>query len=359
MQLRSKQIISLAVAAGAAAIFACAAATGDSDKGGAKAKTPAAAAAAPLAPTTTVAVIGDKTITLVDLDTQAAGALVRVRQEEYDARKQALDGMINDALMAKEAAAKGKSKEELIKAEVTDKVTDPAQTEVDAFYDQNKARFGAQTKEQLAPQISAMLKNQKMMDAQRAYLKSLRDKYGVKTMLDPPRIQVDVDDDPMKGPAKAPVTIVEFSDYQCPYCGRAEATVLEVLKKYGDKVRLVYRDYPLAMHQNANVAAQASECAKEQGKFWEMHDAMFANQSKLTQPDLLETAGSLKMDKDKFKACLDGGKYKDEVQKDFDDGQKYGVTGTPTFFINGIPVVGARDVNSFADLIDAELEHKK
>src|SRR3989441_107155 len=262
MQLRSNQIIFLAAVAGAAAIFACAAATGDSDKGSDKAKSPAAAAAAPLAPATAVAVIGDKTITLVDLDAQAAGALVRVRQEEYEARKQALDGMINDEIMAKEASAKGKSKDDLIKAEVTDKVTDPAQTEVDAFYEQ-------------------------------------------------------------------------------------------------DKVRLVYRDYPLSFHQNANIAAQASECAKDQGKFWEMHDAMFANQSKLTQPDLLETAGSLKMDKDKFKTCLDAGKYKNEVQKDFDDGQKYGVTGTPTFFINGIPMVGARDVNSFADLIDAELDRKK
>jgi len=357
MELRSKQIISLAAVAAATAIFACSAATGDSDKGGAKIKSPAAAA--PLAPTTAVAVIGDKTITLVDLDTQAAGALVRVRQEEYEARKQALDGMINDEIVTKEAAAKGKSKEDLLKAEVTDKLADAAQADVDAFYDQNKARFGAQTKEQLAPQIAAMLKNQKMGDAQRAYLKTLRDKYGVKTMLEPPRLQVDVDDDPMKGPAKAPVTIVEFSDYQCPYCGRAETTVLEVLKKYGDKVRLVYRDYPLSFHQNANVAAQASECAKEQGKFWEMHDAMFANQSKLAQNDLIETAGSLKIDKEKFKACLEGGKYKNEVQKDFDDGQKYGVTGTPTFFINGIPMVGARDVNSFAEIIDAELEHKK
>ncbi len=358
MQLRIRQIISLATVASAAAIFACTAATGDSDKGGAKPKT-ATAATASLAPTTTVAVIGDKTITLVDLDAQAAGALVRVRQEEYDARKQALDGMINDEVVAKESAAKGKSKEDLLKAEVNDKVPDPAPAEIDAFYEQNKARFGPQTKEQMAPQIAGMLKNQKMMDVQRVYLKSLRDKYAVKTMLEPPRLDVDVDDDPAKGPAKAPVTIVEFSDYQCPYCGRAEATVLEVLKKYGDKVRLVYRDYPLSFHQNANIAAQASDCAKEQGKFWEMHDAMFANQSKLTQPDLVETAGSLKMDKDKFKSCLDGGKYKDEVQKDFDAGMKYGVTGTPTFFINGIPMVGARDVNSFADIIDSELDRKK
>jgi len=205
-----------------------------------------------------------------------------------------------------------------------------------------------------------MFKNQKIADAQHDYLKTLRKKYGVKTMLEPPRVDIAVDDDAAKGPAKAPVTIVEFSDYQCPYCSRAEATVTEVLKKYGDKVRLVYRDYPLQFHQNANIAAQASECAKEQGKFWEMHGAMFANQSKLTQPELVETAGGITgIDKEKFKSCLDSGKYKDEVQKDFEAGVKYGVTGTPTFFINGIPIVGARDVNSFAEIIDAELERKQ
>jgi protein-disulfide isomerase len=361
MQLRSNRIISFAAVVCTSAAFACTAATGDSAKESGKAAKSSAAAGTPsLAPSSPVAVIGDKTVTLQDLDAQAAGALAKVRQEEYEARKQVLDTMVNEEVMAKEAAAKKVSKDDLIKTEVSDKVADPPQTEIDSFYDQNKARFGAQTKEQLAPQITMMLKNQKIAEAQRAYLKTLRQKYGVKTLLEPPRLEVAVDDDASKGPAKAPVTIVEFSDYQCPYCSRAETTVQEVLKKYGDKVRLVYRDYPLPFHQNANIAAQASECAKEQGKFWEMHNAMFANQSKLAQNDLVETAGGIAgIDKDKFKSCLEGGKYKDEVQKDADAGQKYGVTGTPTFFINGIPMVGARDVNSFADIIDSELERKQ
>ena len=162
----------------------------------------------------------------------------------------------------------------------------------------------------------------------------------------------------MMGPDNAPVTIVEFSDYQCPYCSRAETTVQEVLKKYGDKVRFVYRDYPLSFHPNAENAAIGAGCAKDQGKFWEMHGAMFNNQAKLGKDDLVATAAGLGMDKDKFKACLDAGKHKDEVQKDFQDGMKYGVTGTPTFFINGIMMVGARDVNSFAEIIGQELERK-
>src|SRR6266581_4186799 len=353
MQPRSKLLISFAAVVCASAAFACTAATGDPSKESGKDAKKTTATAASLSPTTPVAMIGDKTITLQELDVQAASALTRVRQEEYDARRQALDGMLNDEVLMKEAAAKKVGKDDLLKKDVTDKVTDPPQAEIDSFYEQHKAQFGTQTKEQLAPQIAAMLKNQKLADAQREYVKGLRKKYGVKTLLEPPRIEIAVDDDAAKGPAKAPVTIVEFSDYQCPYCSRAEATVQEVLKKYGDKVRLVYRDYPLQFHPNANIAAQASECAKEQGKFWEMHNAMFADQSKLAQADLVEAAGTLKMDKEKFKACLDGGKYKDEVQKDFDDGQKYGVTGTPTFFIDGIPMVGARDVSSFADIIDS------
>jgi len=284
MQPRSKRIISLAAVVCASAAFACTAATGDPSKESGKDAKKAPAAAATLAPTTPVAVIGDKTITLQELDVQAAGALTKVRQEEYDARRQALEAMVNNEVLIKEAAAKKVNKEDLIKTEITDKAADPPQAEIDSFYEQHKPQFGTQTKEQLAPQIAAMLKNQKLADAQRDYMKGLRKKYGVKTLLEPPRIEIAVDNDAAKGPAKAPVTIVEFSDYQCPYCSRAEMTVQEVLKKYGDKVRLVYRDYPLQFHPNANIAAQASECAKDQGKFWEMHNAMFANQAKLTQP---------------------------------------------------------------------------
>jgi protein-disulfide isomerase len=308
-------------------------------------------------PAAPVATIGDRTISMQDLALNLAQKMMN--QWEFEQKKQALDEMINEQLIDKEAAAKGISKEKLLETEVTSKVTDPQAGEVDAWYEQNKARVGAQTKEQMAPQISAFLKNQKAQEVQKTFTAGLRQKYGVKVLMKPTRYEVSVDDDAAKGPAKAPVTIVEFSDYQCPFCSRAESTVADVLKKYGDKIRLIYRDYPLSMHPNAQVAAEASECAKDQGKFWEMHNAMFANQQKLASADLVETAGTLGLDKDKFKACLDSGKKRDEVQKDFADGMKVGVTGTPTFFINGLRLVGARDVNSFAEIIDQELQEKK
>ncbi len=304
-----------------------------------------------------VATIGDHAITLQDLALSLAQKMMN--QWEYDQKKQALDELINDQLLEKEAATKGVSRDKLLETEVTSKVGDPASSEIDAWYEQNKARVGTQTKEQMAPQITAFLRSQKMGDAQRAYYATLRQKYGVKVLMQPTRYDVTTDDDAAKGPAKAAVTIVEFSDYQCPFCSRAESTVTEVLKKYGDKIRFAYRDYPLAMHPNAEAAAEASECAKEQGKFWEMHNAMFANQQKLSPPDLVETAAGLGIDKDKFKACLDSGKKKEEVQKDFQDGQKVGVTGTPTFFINGLKLVGARDINSFSEIIEQELHDNK
>ncbi len=358
MSMRTR-CLTLGALVGLVAICACNAATGDAAKatGG---KTPAAAAAPkPLEPGATVATIGDQKITLADLDESAAAALARVRQQEFDVRKQSLETLVNDKVLEKEAAAKGVSKDALIKAEVTDKIGDPAQPEIDAWYEQNKARLGTQTKEQMQPQIAQMLKTQKTQDVQRSYVKGLRQKYAAKILLEPPRVEVSLDDDPSKGPAKAPVTIVEFSDYQCPFCSRAENTVNDVLKKYGDKIRFVYRDYPLPFHQNANIASQAAQCAADQGKFWEMHAALFANQQKLTQPDLIATAGTIGVDADKFKTCLETGKFKDEVQKDLDDGQKYGVTGTPTFFINGIPLVGAQGPEAFADIIDSELERKR
>jgi protein-disulfide isomerase len=328
-------------------VSGCSAASGDSGKGKSAAAVSGSVAAK----------VGDTTISLQDVDVKAASNLMKVRQQEYEVRQQALDGIIQDELFEREAKAKGVTKEKLIETEINSKVAEPTQPEIDSYYEQNKARMGGQTKEQIGPQIAAMLKSQKVAGVQQDYLKDLRTKYGVKVMLEPPRVQVATDDDPSRGgPADAPVTIVEFSDFQCPFCSRAESVVDEVMKKYGNKVHLVYRDYPLSFHPNAENAAMASECAKDQGKYWEMHNAMFGNQSKLAAADLVETAGGLGMDKDKFKTCLDSGKFRAEVQHDFQDGVKYGVSGTPTFFINGIMIVGARGVESFSEIIDRELE---
>ncbi len=172
------------------------------------------------------------------------------------------------------------------------------------------------------------------------------------------KIEVSADDDAFLGKEDAPITIVEFSDFQCPFCSRFdEDTLPELKEKYIDtgKVKFVYRDYPLEFHQYAQKAAEASECADEQGKYWEYHDILFKNQDKLTVDDLKKYTAELKLDTTKFNECLDSSKYKEEVEKDFNDGQSYGVSGTPAFFVNGILISGAQPFSAFEEIIEQEL----
>ncbi|MEM5804955.1 MAG: DsbA family protein [Candidatus Aenigmatarchaeota archaeon] len=172
------------------------------------------------------------------------------------------------------------------------------------------------------------------------------------------RIQVSPDDDPTKGSANAKVTMIEFSDFQCPFCARFWKDTLPLLEeeyiKTG-KLKFVYRDFPLDFHQFAKKAAEAAECANEQNKFWEYHDKLFENQQALDITSLKRYAQELGLDTAKFNECLDSGKYANEVQKDVQDGMAYGVSGTPTFFINGIKVVGAQPYSVFKQIIDQEL----
>jgi protein-disulfide isomerase len=177
----------------------------------------------------------------------------------------------------------------------------------------------------------------------------------------PSKIVVSIDDDPVKGSKNAPITIVEFSDFQCPFCARFYAQTLPSIEenyiKTG-KVKFIYRDFPLNFHQYAQKAAEAAECADEQGKFWEYHDILFQKQSEWSSAGiekLKEYAQNFGLDIAKFNECLDSGKYTGEVQKDYSDGSNYGVTGTPTFFINGIEVVGAQPYSVFEQIIEQEL----
>lgn len=174
----------------------------------------------------------------------------------------------------------------------------------------------------------------------------------------PSRIDASADNDPVKGSKDAKVTIIEFSDFQCPFCGKFFAQTLPLIEKNyieTGKVKMVYRDFPLDFHQYSQKAAEAAECANEQGKFWEYHNKIFENQDALDSGSLKKYARDLSLDTAKFNDCLDSGKMASEVQKDFDDGTKYGVSGTPTFFINGIKLVGAQPYNAFEKIIEQEL----
>jgi protein-disulfide isomerase len=168
------------------------------------------------------------------------------------------------------------------------------------------------------------------------------------------------DDDPVKGDPNAPITIIEFSDFQCPFCGKFyRETLPQIKEKYIDtgKVKLIYRDFPLSFHENAQSAAEAAECANEQGKFWEYHDLLFEKQQDLSVENYKQWAEELGLDMEQFNECLDSGKYADEVTNDFSDGQAAGVTGTPAFFINGKKVSGAQPFSVFEQIIEEELSN--
>ena len=172
-------------------------------------------------------------------------------------------------------------------------------------------------------------------------------------------VEVSVDDDPMKGDLNAPVTIIEFSEYQCPFCKKyVDETYQKIMEEYVDtgKVRYIFRDFPLGFHPNAKPAAIASECAHEQGKFWEYHDLLFENQNSLNLENYKKWAVDLGLDTEQFNGCLDSEKYKKEVEKDLADGQSYGVSGTPAFFVNGKMISGAQPFAAFKQAIEEALQ---
>ncbi len=188
---------------------------------------------------------------------------------------------------------------------------------------------------------------------------------GAGTVPEGTKVDVSVDDDPVKGDKNAKVTLVEFSDFQCPFCERFYSEAYKsIVKDYVDtgKVKIVFRDYPLSFHPNAQISAEAAECADEQGKFWEFHDLLFTKQNdwaNLTNDQAKgkfgEYAGTVGLNVSNFNSCVNSGKYTEEVKKDEADGNKYGVTGTPTIFINGMKLVGAQPYSEFKQVIDNEL----
>jgi protein-disulfide isomerase len=304
-----------------------------------------------------VAYVGDQPITKAELDKQAASKLSQIRQQEYDTRRGVLEKMLQDQLAAKEAKTRGISVDELLKAEIDSKVTAPTTDEVSKFYEENKARMGGRTLDQVQSDVKNYLQQQKATTRKMEFYKDLMAKEHVSVLLDPPRTMVTLNaDDPAKGPQTAPVTIVEFSDFQCPFCKRAYGMVDDLVKSYPDKVRLVYRDYPLQFHPQAFPAAEAAHCAGDQGKYWEYANNLMTVEGSLQEDDLKKRAGDLGLNVNDFTTCISGDKHEANIKASFEYGSSLGVTGTPTFFINGRMVVGARPVDELKAMIDEEID---
>jgi len=336
-------------------------ATGCAKEGAAKEQASGASAKADSEFPDVLATIGDQKITMADLRVRAGENLDRVdmqaRLVKSSIIQATLDSILNERVVQEEAKKQGKTVDELVLAEAGIGVN-PTDADVAAWYKANPERTGGRALAAIAPQIADYLRSERKKEAAEHLTDRLNKERRVSVNFVPYRLPFNNEGAPTIGKADAPVKLVEFSDFQCPFCNRFYPTLKKVEQKYGDKVQIVYRQYPIpSLHANAFKAAEASLCANEQGKFWEMHDLMFEEQSRLLVSDLKEKAVRLGMDKNKFDKCMDTGRFTEQVQNDMREGNRIGINGTPAVFINGVELKGgAVPFETVAKAIDKELE---
>jgi predicted DsbA family dithiol-disulfide isomerase len=304
-----------------------------------------------------LATINGEPVTLAAVDEVAQPQLDQIRRQLFDVRKATLEQMIDETLLEAEAAKRSINIEHLFVEEIEAKTTPPSPNVVAEFYEKNRADM-EDSLDEMMPQLTDYLLQQKRHERMGVFLKELRMAAKVEIFLKLARVEVAAGDAARKGPQDAPVEIIEFSDFQCPFCTRGAGVVAEIVGHYGDRVSIVFKHFPLEFHPEAHGAAQAAECARDQGKFWEYHDILFANQEKLFPPDLVEHALQLDLDADIFEACLQSQKYAGRVNADLTEGGAIGMSGTPGFYINGIPLSGAQPFENFKLIIDEELASK-
>jgi protein-disulfide isomerase len=316
-------------------------------------------------PGAVIAMVGDVSITLEQVDEKAlqepAGSFgsLKLSQALYEARRAAADELIGNLLLDQEAKRQGIERAALVEKEITSNSAGVTEADVSAWYQSNPQRVQGATLDQVHGPIKSMLTQERLQNARDAYLNTLKAKTVVRVTLEPPRSAVRAGTSPAKGPTSAPIELIEFADFQCPFCLAASPTVKRVLDTYGERIHFVYRNFPLQNHPDAKPAAEAAQCANEQGQFWAYHDRLFGVPGKLSDADLKKTAIDLGLDGARFNACVDEHKYKSVVDADAQEGAEAGVSGTPAFFINGRLLSGAQPYDAFKRIIDEELALKK
>lgn len=306
-----------------------------------------------------VALVGGHPIYEDDLLPFVQAQVFQLRLQEHELKSKALENLVNQRLLEGEARKKGIPLANVLEREVDAKVPEPSEAELQALYivqkDVLKKPF-----DELRPQLYQLLKQAKLQQARQDYYRQLREQAGVSIFLPRPRIEVAHDPARLRGSPRAALVILEFSDFQCPYCRSVQPTLKSLLAKYEGRVSLGYRDLPLRdIHPQAQLAAEASRCAGDQGKFWEYHDLLFENPGKLHREGLVEQARALNLDQKRFDSCLSSGKYKAQIEEDRQLGLRAGVTGTPGFIINGNLLTGNLPLDAFEKAIQEGLAAAK
>ena len=301
------------------------------------------------------ATVQGQPITTADVTNSLRGELMRLEIQRYQLMKDKLDELIADKIFSLEAAQRGVSVQQFMQDEIVAKIPAVTPKQVETFYETNKSRI-KQPLEKVSEQITSYLQQQGQEQRRQALVKELQPRYPVTVALRAPKVEIATDGKPSLGSDNAPVTIVEFSDFQCPYCRQAQGALKQLMTAYEGKVKLVFRDFPLrSIHPQAQKAAEAAQCAAEQQKFWPYHDKLFAA-SNLQMDELKKFAQELGLNLEQFTACLDSSKYAGGIDADMRAGQNVGVNATPTFFVNGYLLSGAASYERFKELVDAALE---
>jgi protein-disulfide isomerase len=308
-----------------------------------------------------LATIGDEEVTLADLRQHAGSDLDQIEIQYRRARSQviqnALEQVVRERILEGEARRQNQSVAQLIAAEAGGTL-EPSDVEIQVWYQDNAQRVGGRSLDEVRPQIANLLRDEKSQAATQALEQRLRQEREVVVHYEPFRFQLNNDGSPYLGGSNALVTLVEYSDFECPFCARFATTLKQLNAAFGDDLKIVYRQFPItSIHPNAFKAAEGSLCAHDQGKFWEMHDAMFFQQNRLAVSDIKALARQLGLDQRRFDQCLDSGRYTEQVQNDMREAQAVGVTGTPALFINGVPLQGgAQPYEVVAEAIQQELD---
>ena len=307
-----------------------------------------------------LATVNGQAITAGDVEESLRPLIFDVQTQIYKLRKQQLDAKINDLLLERESQARKVAPEALLETEVTAKLKKVTEEDVQAFFEEHKQDIGGEFA-QKKDQVRIYLEERESRRAESAFAERLRTAAALKLFLKEPEqpvYQISTEDQPSKGTQTAAVTIVEFTDYQCPTCAATSPVLERLLTEYNGKVRLVVRDFPLEQHGDAFKAAEAAEAAREQGKYWEYVALLMKNQSALSPDQLKVYASQLSLDRKRFDEALDSDKFADKVQRDLRDGIKYGVAGTPAIFING-RLVADRTYETLKAAIDTTLKGKE
>ncbi len=312
----------------------------------------AAAIAGDVSPDAALVEIDGAKITLADIERMHPSALFHARNTFYEGQKKVVLSFVDDYLLQRQAQKENLTVEQLLERHVNSTIAkDPSEEALRVYYE------GVDTTEpyeKVREQILAHLREVRIARAKAAYMTSLRQNAKIELLIGPPRAEVAVKAIPVRGEAKAPVTIVEYADYECPYCQQAEPILRKVLAENQGKVDLIYKDVPLPMHAHAQKASEASLCAGDQGKYWEYHDHLYDTRQ-FEIPQLKAAARLMNLNGEEFDKCLDSGQNAEKVKGTLHEGQAFGLDGTPSFFVNGRFVSGNLSAEDWHKMIDAEL----